>query len=70
MTVTRLRIPNISCAHCVKTIEQELEALEGVTEVKGDVGAKSISVEWDAPADLDRIKAALEEINYPAAEIL
>ncbi len=69
MNTAKIRIPNISCGHCVKTIERELEALEGVKEVKGDAGAKEVSVEWDPPADLERIKAALQEINYPAAEI-
>lgn len=61
-------IPNISCGHCVMTIQRELGATEGVSKVEGDINRKEISVEWDAPATLQKIKATLKEINYPAAE--
>jgi len=62
-----LSIPNISCGHCVMTIKNELSELEGVASVEGDPGTKNIVVEWDAPATLEKIKATLQEINYPAA---
>jgi copper chaperone len=58
-------IPNISCGHCVMSIKNELSELEGVTGVSGDPEAKRIEVEWDAPATLEKITAALKEINYP-----
>lgn len=61
-------IPSISCGHCVMTIQRELGATEGVSKVEGDINRKEISVEWDAPATLQKIKATLKEINYPAAE--
>ena len=60
-------IPNISCEHCVNAIKSELGELSGVTQVDGDPGAKSINVEWDAPATEDQIIDTLKEINYPAA---
>lgn len=59
-------IPNISCGHCTMTIENELKEMEGVVAVDGQVAEKSVTVEWQAPATADRIKALLEEINYPA----
>lgn len=61
-----LTIPNISCGHCVMSIKNELSELEGVTSVEGNPEAKTMTVEWDSPASLDRIKAQLTEINYPA----
>ena len=61
-------IPNISCGHCVMTIKNELSELDGVIKVEGDHDKKEISVDWDAPADLEKIKATLSEINYPAAD--
>ena len=61
-----LHIPNISCGHCVKTIENELNDLTGVNVTESDVSAKTISVQWDDPATLDMIKNTLNEINYPA----
>ena len=59
-------IPNISCDHCVNAIKSELGGLSGVSQVDGDAAAKSINVEWDAPATEDQIIDTLKEINYPA----
>ncbi len=63
-----LLVPNISCGHCVMTIKKELSEVEGVSKVEGDPGSKSISLNWDLPATLEKIKATLKEINYPAAD--
>jgi len=60
-------IPNISCGHCVNAIKNELSEVEGVKSVAGNPEAKSVDVEWEAPASLDKIKDTLKEINYPAA---
>jgi len=62
-----LSIPNISCGHCVMTIKNELGELPGVAAVDGSPEAKTIEVQWEAPATLKKIKATLQEINYPAA---
>jgi len=67
METKKLSIPNISCGHCVMAIKRELGELQGVTKVEGDPQKKEITVEWDAPASLERIKATLKEINYPAS---
>ena len=61
-------IPNITCKHCVMTIKNELSEIEGVSKADGDPDAKSITVEWDSPATLEKIKETLKEINYPASE--
>lgn len=68
MTNKTFSVPNISCNHCVMTIQRELGELEGVTSVAADAGTKTVAVEWEAPATWDGIKALLAEINYPAAE--
>jgi copper chaperone CopZ len=59
-------VPNISCGHCVMSIKNELGDLAGVKTVEGDPNTKTITVEWDTPADVDKIKDTLKEINYPA----
>ena len=61
-------VPNISCGHCVMAIKNELSEVQGVSRIEGNPGKKEITVEWDAPATLDKIKATLREINYPAAD--
>jgi copper chaperone len=62
-----LQIPKISCGHCTKTIENELNEMEGVKKVTGSVADKTVTVEWQSPATLDKIKSLLKEINYPAS---
>ncbi len=68
METKTLSVPNISCGHCVMAIKKELIELEGVSKVEGDPGRKSITLEWDVPATLEKIKETLKEISYPAAE--
>ena len=62
-----LSIPNISCGHCVAAIKNELGEMEGVKTVDGSPESKSIDIEWESPATLEKIKETLKEINYPAA---
>jgi len=59
-------IPAISCGHCVMSIKNELSELAGVNKVEGDPQSKSISVEWEPPATMDKILNTLKQINYPA----
>lgn len=66
METKKFSVPNITCGHCVMTIQKELGELEGVSKVEGDPGKKEITVQWDAPASLEKIKSTLKEINYPA----
>ena len=68
METKTISIPNISCGHCVMTIKNELSELKGVSKVEGDPNSKEITVDWDTPATLEKIKMHLKEINYPAAE--
>ena len=68
MEKTTFSIPNISCEHCVMTIKRELGEIKGIEEVEGDATTKKITVQWDLPATLEKIKSTLKEINYPAAD--
>ena len=68
METKTLSIPNISCGHCVNSIKKELSEMDGVTSVEGDPSSKSVTLEWDAPATLEKIKDTLKEINYPATD--
>jgi len=68
METNKITVPNISCGHCVMTIKNELSELQGISKVEGDPNTKEITVDWDAPATLEKIKSHLQEINYPAAE--
>jgi len=60
-------IPNISCGHCTMAIENELKEIGGITDVQSSIAEKTVTVQWQAPVTMEKIRATLKEINYPAA---
>ncbi len=68
MITKTLQVPNISCHHCVRTIQRELGQVKGVAEVQADVETKRVSVQVDTPETLETVLQTLREIGYPAAE--
>ncbi len=67
MNTTTYSVPNISCGHCVHTIQSELAQLGGVARVEASQERKEVQVEFEAPATDAAIRALLAEINYPVA---
>ncbi len=68
MATTTLNVPDISCAHCEKTITRALGEVDGVREVRVDIPGKRVRVEYDeARVGVDRMKAVLEAEDYPVA---
>lgn len=65
MTSKTVSVPNISCGHCVMTIERELGELQGVSEVKAEQATKKVTVSWDPDAlDWEAIEELMKDINY------
>jgi copper chaperone len=61
-----LEAPDISCEHCIMSIEKALSKLEGVRFLSGDPAGKVVSLEYDpAVTDLSTIEGTLEEEGYP-----
>jgi copper chaperone CopZ len=60
-------VPNISCQHCVHTIQTELADLMGVKSVQANAESRQVVVTFEPPATEEKIKTLLTEINYPAA---
>jgi copper chaperone CopZ len=65
MTTVIYTIPAIHCAHCTRTIEMELKELEGIQSVKAAVDTKKVEITFDTPANEEKIKSLLAEIEYP-----
>ena len=61
-----LTAPDISCGHCVTTINQAVGALDGVRRVETSEQPKQVQVEYDprrlSPA---QIEAVMDEESYP-----
>jgi copper chaperone len=68
MTELTLKVPNISCMHCVHTIQTEVGALNGVKSVEARADTKEVKVVFDAPLTQAQIVATLADINYPVVE--
>ena len=65
MTSVTYDVPNISCGHCVHTIQTELSELEGVVQVEASQADRKVTVTYGEPASEASIVALLKEINYP-----
>jgi copper chaperone len=65
---TTLSVPDISCEHCVKTINGALGALPGVETVHTDIATQSVQLRYDpAQVSMDTIAATLDDAGYTIA---
>ena len=63
-----VQVPNISCGHCVNTIQREVGEVPGVRDVKADEAARQVTVSWDPDtSDWVVIEEKMKEIEYPPA---
>jgi copper chaperone len=66
---TVLSVPDISCEHCVKTINGALGALPGVEAVNTDIPTKSVQLRYDpAQVSMATIEETLDEAGYTIAK--
>lgn len=65
---TVLSVPDISCEHCVKTINGALGALPGVEAVKTDIPTKTVELRYNpAQVSMEQIEATLDDAGYTVA---
>jgi copper chaperone len=68
MSKVILEVPDISCAHCEKTVRGALEGRPGVNSVQVDLPAKIVYLDYDdKQIDLESVGALLDEEGYPVA---
>ena len=60
-----LRVPGMSCDHCVEAVEGELGAVAGVERAKADLETKLVTVRGSA-LDEASLRAAVAEAGYEA----
>lgn len=66
-----LAVEGMHCAHCQETVEDALNAFEGVT-AKADCETGTVQIHYDGCPDLgllDALKQAVEEAGYSVKEI-
>ena len=70
MTTVTYSVPAIHCGHCTHTIEMEVGELKGVQSVKAEQDTRKVTITFDEPANEEKIKTLLAEINYPAEGLI
>ena len=62
-----LNAPDISCGHCVATVQNAVGTLPGVEAVKASETTKNIEIDFDpSKVTVEQISAVLDEEGYPA----
>ncbi|MBC7766089.1 MAG: cation transporter [Hyphomonadaceae bacterium] len=64
-----LQIEGMSCSHCVKSIEQALLALEGVTKVNVSLDDKEAVVECFENVTNEQLKNAVQELEFAVTDV-
>ncbi|MBT3241330.1 MAG: heavy-metal-associated domain-containing protein [Chloroflexi bacterium] len=67
MSTIKYTVPNISCGHCVNTIQMEVGDLAGVESVVAHEDTTEVVINFDDPATEEVILSLLKEINYAPA---
>jgi copper chaperone len=63
-----LSVPDVSCEHCVKTIDGALGSLPGVESVATDIPTKSVHLRFDPrQLSMEQIATALDDAGYKLA---
>ena len=68
-TETILSVPDVSCEHCVKTINGALGAVTGVEQVSTDIPSKTVHLKYDASqVSMEKIEEILDDAGYTVAK--
>jgi copper chaperone CopZ len=60
-------VEGMSCGHCVQSITGEVSKVPGVSDVRVDLGARSVSVTGESLDDA-AVRAAVEEAGYSVVD--
>ena len=64
-----LSVPDISCEHCVQTINKALGALPGVETVRTDIPSKTVTLSYDpGQVTMEAIETTLDDAGYTIAK--
>ena len=69
MIETTLSVPDVSCEHCVKTINGALGEVTGVSDVNVSIPDKTVHLAFDpTKVSMDKIEEVLDEAGYTVAK--
>ncbi|GAA1740577.1 heavy-metal-associated domain-containing protein [Microcella frigidaquae] len=63
-------VEGMTCSHCVRSVTEEVSAIDGVSDVAVDLhagGVSTVTVSSTVPVDAARVREAVEEAGYSLA---
>lgn len=67
MSTTTYTVTGMTCEHCVASVTEEVQEIEGVRDVAVDLESGTLTVTSDAPPSETEVKNAVEEAGYALA---
>lgn len=63
-TTSTWTVVGMTCGHCVASVTEELEALDGVDRVDVDLASGAVQITSTEPLDRAAVEAAVAEAGY------
>lgn len=63
--MTTVKIAGMSCGHCVMGVKKALAAIPGIENLEVQIG----EAKFEGNADLEAVKAAIEEEGYDVVSV-
>lgn len=60
-------VEGMTCAHCVKSVTEEISEIAGVQGVDVDLGSGKVVVTSTAPIEVGQVRDAVAEAGYQLA---
>jgi copper chaperone len=60
-------VTGMTCQHCVASVTEEVQEVEGVTDVAVDLSSGRLTVTSEQPLSDAEVRAAVEEAGYQLA---
>ena len=67
MTQQTYTVVGMTCDHCARSVTQEVNAVDGVTDVRVDLATGQVDVTAIGPVTVAAVQAAVEEAGYTLA---
>jgi copper chaperone len=67
-TTETFTVTGMTCDHCVRSVTEEVGAVDGVTDVQVDLASGRVEVASSRPLTVEKVREAVEEAGYRLAE--
>jgi copper chaperone CopZ len=67
MSTVTYTVVGMTCEHCVASVTEEIQAINGVTSVRVDLATGAVTVTGSRPLAVGEIARAVDEAGYDLA---